>query len=153
MDRAEYSHATAVWGAQQAVVSNLTDNVDWYNALLHNAEDESSTAAAKWLHASPGWCSTTTDGFSTGTCKAALLLGPNWTPMRARVSRILSTTMASKSQSSGGGLRRLVQLTLTGGSASMTHGRAGPPVLISSQTQLPASRQWSLLLRTIVIVH
>ena len=56
IDRGEFSSATAVWAAQQAAVGNATDNVDWYNALLHNADDDDSSAAASWLQHSPGEC-------------------------------------------------------------------------------------------------
>ena len=54
MDRGQFSYATAAWGAQQAAVGNLTDNVDWYNALLHNVADEASAGAAQWSRNTPG---------------------------------------------------------------------------------------------------
>ena len=47
MDKGAFTAATAIWAEIEEAVGNMTDNVDWYNALLHNVDDES--AAASWL--------------------------------------------------------------------------------------------------------
>ena len=47
MDRGAFDSATAAWAALEGAVGNVTDNVDWYNALLHKVDDEAS--ANSWL--------------------------------------------------------------------------------------------------------
>ncbi|CAL8470937.1 g10479 [Coccomyxa elongata] len=42
--------ATALWALLEETISNATDNVDWYNALLHNVDGEDSSV---WLSAAP----------------------------------------------------------------------------------------------------
>ena len=38
------TEATALWGALEEGLSNATDNVDWYNVLLHNVAHEDAAA-------------------------------------------------------------------------------------------------------------
>lgn len=52
------TEATVLWDIMEKAVENATDDVDFYNLLLHNVEDEASNSirrrASRWLESAPG---------------------------------------------------------------------------------------------------
>lgn len=45
LDRGAFESATAVWGAQQAAVANVTDNVDWCTPACAELTDDNNSPA------------------------------------------------------------------------------------------------------------
>jgi serine carboxypeptidase 1 len=47
LDQGNYAQATQLWGEAESVIESFTDNVDFYNILLHNVLDEESVKSGR----------------------------------------------------------------------------------------------------------